>query len=252
MPGPQIESLLAELAAELGAPLGPGGLVGLYAAGSLAGGDYVPGISDLDLVALVATPLTHHQQSTLRRMHRRLIDTRPDARKLHCLYVPAAAVADLTAPHPMWDGARFTPRVFGAIARVELLRGGLVVSGPAPEVVLPPVAGDQLRQAARTELSGYWTRALRWRSVWWRDLYVDLGLLTLARASVTVRTGRLISKPDALELLGGFGVPPGLVAEIARRRRGEPTPLSPWRRARRARLVRRLLADGIPSVLAES
>jgi len=40
-------------------------------------------------------------------------------------------------------------------------------------------------------------------------------------------------------------VPPDLVAEVAARRRGEPTPLSGADRLRRAGVARRLVAAGI-------
>lgn len=48
------------------------------------------------------------------------------------------------------------------------------------------------------------------------------GLLTFARASVTLGEGRLISKREALELLPGLGAPVEVVEDIRRRRYGEP------------------------------
>ena len=49
----------------------------------------------------------------------------------------------------------------------------------------------------------------------------------------------------AAQVLDRFAVPPDLVAEVAARRRGEPTPLSGADRLRRAGVARRLVAAGI-------
>jgi predicted nucleotidyltransferase len=44
-------------------------LTGLYAGGSLASGDYVPGISDLDLVAIIAAPLDTAKRQRVGEVH---------------------------------------------------------------------------------------------------------------------------------------------------------------------------------------
>ena len=49
-----------------------GWVTDLLVAGSLATGDYVPGVSDLDLVALTEGPVDSARQETLASLHREL------------------------------------------------------------------------------------------------------------------------------------------------------------------------------------
>lgn len=221
------------------------GVVGFYAGGSLATGDYQPGISDLDLVALVETPLTTAQESRLQEVHQGLMAGWPEAAKLHCFYLPASETDDVTRPHVNWAHGELYRRPLSGVARAELLRHGVTVLGPPVATLLPPVTEAELAAAARAELTGYWTGALAKPHLWLQDLYVDLGLTTLARVEATLTEGRLITKTEAVSRLDRFGVPPELVDEIARRRHGEPTPKTAAARTRRAALARRLMAAGI-------
>ena len=91
--------------------------------------------------------------------------------------------------------------------------------GPPPAELVPPVSEAELADAARGELTGYWSGAVAKRRIWMEDVYVDLGLTTLARVEATLTEGRLITKTEAIARLDRFDVPPGLVAEIAARRR---------------------------------
>ncbi len=240
-----VAGLFLELAAALEPIVAP---AGLYAGGSLATGDYVSGVSDLDLVAIVAAPLTAPQQGTLTAMHRRL-RRQPDGAKLHCHYVVAAQLDDLTAAHLMWEGQQFRPRKFTGVARAELLRAGLMLAGPPPATLIPPVSDHDLRTAVRGELAGYWSTATQWRLPWWRDSFVDLGLLTLPRASAALTSGELITKSRAIDQLEAFSVPTRLIEEISRRREGEEVPLALPRRARRAGTARELMTAGIQQLL---
>ena len=117
--------------------------------------------------------------------------------------------------------------------------------GPGPAQFLPPVDDAALRAAARAELTGYWAGAVRKSLLWLQDGYVDLGLITLARAEATSTEGRLITKREALTRLHCFGVDQDLSEQIARRRYGHPTHLTAPQRLRRAYTVRRSVARGI-------
>ena len=195
----QVSRLLSELADSLSRETS---LRALYAVGSLAGGDYVPGVSDLDMVAVLAATLDPAQGSNVGAMHRRLRRDYGSAAKLHCRYVVDTELDDWARDHPAWDGRRFRSGPLTGVARVELLRGGLVISGPLPGELIPGVDDDQLRAAVRAELTGYRSTATTWRLPWLRDLYVDLGLLTLPRAAAALDSGALISNREALDQLG--------------------------------------------------
>jgi len=94
-------------------------------------------------------------------------------------------------------------------------------------------------------LTGYWSGAVRKPWLWFDDLYVDLGLLTLARVEATLEDGRLITKREAITRLHRFGVDAELIEQIAQRRHGETVTLSRVARARRAYAARRCMVQGI-------
>jgi hypothetical protein len=152
--------------------------------------------------------------------------------------------------HWSWAHGELYRRELTAFARAELNpsgqhRGGVVLHGPAPQAFFGPVPPEDLREAATAELGGYWTRAVRRRRPWRSDAVVDLGLLTLARAEIARREGRLVTKTEALGRLPALGVPPDLVRAVARRRAGDPPPLTRRARRRQARLARRVVARGV-------
>jgi hypothetical protein len=107
------------------------------------------------------------------------------------------------------------------------------------------VGDADLEAAVRGELTGYWTDALRKPHLWLQDVYVDIGLFTLARAEATLHDGRLVTKQEALPRLAGLGVDAGLVAEMTRRRQGETVRLSGRKRLQRARHARQVMTRGI-------
>ncbi|GAA0803441.1 hypothetical protein [Spirilliplanes yamanashiensis] len=214
----------------------------LYVGGSLASGDYRPGISDVDAVAVVAAA---PPDDALTALHRRA-----GAPKLHCAYLVAGEADDPDREHPYWAVGELWRRPVGGIARAELHAFGITVFGPPPAAFVPPLPPAAVRAAARAELTGFWAGATARPELWLEDLYVDLGLTTLARVRATVTTGRLVTKREAIDDLPALGVPPDLAAEIRARREGRPTPLTEPQRRARAELARRLMVDGSAAVLA--
>ncbi|MGH3252452.1 MAG: hypothetical protein ACRDOI_40420 [Trebonia sp.] len=67
--------------------------------------------------------------------------------------------------------------------------------GPAQATV---ITGAELAGYIRGDLRDYWLPQTARPDLWRRDIWVDLGMLTLARAQVTLRDGRLITKKEAL------------------------------------------------------
>ena len=227
------------------------GAVALYVGGSLATGDYRPGVSDLDLAVVVERPLDEDRQQKVIAIHRRLIASGATDEKLHCVYVPADDLTDVRSEHLTWASEELFRRPFSGIARAELLAHGYAVFGPPPGELVPAIGADELAEAVRGALTGYWTAALSRRRLWLQDVYVDLGLTTLARAESTLTGHGLITKTEAISRLDRFGVPADLIEEMRRRRDGEAVAISPGYRLRRAILVRRLVTDGIKTVLAD-
>jgi hypothetical protein len=209
----------------------------LFVAGSLATGDYIPGVSDLDLVAVVDGPVEGTRLDALADLHRELDRGVAAGLDLGCVYVDEGALPDLDARHPTWTHGVLVDRILSGVTRAELVRYGFAVIGRPPQDVLPPMTDDDVRSAARAELCGYWTWAARRPAIWLDPVIADLGLTSMARGRHALRTGQLLTKSDAVERAVA---PPWLVAQLRARRRGEDV-TSPrlrtgwiaWRDARR-------------------
>jgi hypothetical protein len=227
-----------------------GVVLGLYVGGSLATGDYRNGISDIDAVALIHRSPTPATRSVLTEAHQRLAHHVDGGDAVHCVYVPSTDAVDVTSKHWTWAFGELFRRPLSGIARGELLTDPIVVFGPNPTSWLPPLGLDALREAARAELAGYWTRALRKRSIWLQDVYVDIGLTVWARADATIKDGTLITKTEAIARLAGSGVPQDIVDGIACRRQGEQVHLGEDERQARAVVVREFLTQEIARLIA--
>ncbi|MCW3842205.1 nucleotidyltransferase domain-containing protein [Micromonospora yasonensis] len=209
----------------------------LLVAGSLATGDYLPGISDLDLVALADGPVDAARQATLAALHRRLDGGTGTGLNLGCVYVDAATIPDVQVRHPTWTHGQLVQRILSGITRAELVRHGYAVFGRPPGDVLPAMDDGDIRAAARAELTGYWAWAAR-RPWLWRDpALADLGLTSMARGRHALRTGQLLTKTAAIRQADA---PAWLIDQVSARRRGERVAsprlraaLVAWRDARR-------------------
>ncbi|WP_406480714.1 nucleotidyltransferase [Streptomyces platensis] len=226
----------------------------LWAHGSLAGGDYQQGRSDLDLIAIADRPCTPDEERQLGALHATLDRTDPLAAKLHCSYLAADETADPARIHLTWAHRELMRRTVTPVTRRELHTFGRVLHGDTPAALLPPVTDAQLAAFIRADLRDYWRPALEDPELWLQDIWVDLGLLTLARATVTLRDGTLISKGEALAVLGELGAPDEVIADIRNRRYGPAAPPPPPgpsdALARRADLTRAFLGPALDRTLA--
>jgi Nucleotidyltransferase domain len=209
----------------------------LLVAGSLATGDYVPGVSDLDLVALTAGPVDVARQETLTVLHRELDQGAARGLDLGCQYVDAANLADHGALHPTWTHGALVQRSLSGVTRAELVRYGFAILGRPPADVLPETTDEDVRRAAIAELCGYWAHAAR-RPLWWLNpVIADLGLTSMARGRHALRTGQLLTKSQAIDQAHA---PTWLKDQLRARRQGQTvtsprarTALIAWRDARR-------------------
>ena len=228
---PPAVRLLAERLDDLG------WVADLLVAGSLATGDYIPGVSDLDLVALTAGPVGPARQEILAGLHRELDQGNARGLALGCVYVDAGSLADLGALHPTWTHGSLVQRSLSGVTRAELVRHGVAVLGRPPAAVLQEMTDYDDRRAARAELCGYWAHAAR-RPLWWLSpVIADLGLTSMARGRHTLQTGQLLTKTQAIEQARA---PTWLKDQLRARRQGQQvtsprirTALIAWRDARR-------------------
>lgn len=223
---------------ELGTRLSAlGWVTDLFVGGSLATGDYIPRVSDLDLVAVVDGPVDMDRQAGLSTLHGELDEGTGSGLKLGCVYVDGERLLDVKVRHPTWTHGSLVQRILSGVARAELVRHGYSIFGRPPLDVLPAMSDDEVRAAARAELAGYWTWAARRPRLWLDPVIADLGLTSMARGRHTLATGELLTKTRAVERVDA---PAWLIAQIRARRLGEQvssprlrTALIAWRDARR-------------------
>jgi hypothetical protein len=245
----EVRPMLERFMADVGRVLP---LFALWAHGSLALGDFQPGRSDLDLVAVTGAAVTAAQQQELQRMHSALAGSEPLAENLHCAYVVRAELEGTDREHLVWAHGELFERIVSPVTRRELHEGGLCLTGPAPATVVPVVTDRELHDFIRRDLRDYWYPNTARPELWQRDIWVDLGMLTYARATVTLASGRLITKREALEVLASLDAPTDGLRDIYQRRYATPEPISEEWRARRGYLARTYVSDGISRVLAEA
>lgn len=244
MSADEVQPLLDRFVAELRDAVAP---VAVWAHGSLALGDFRPGRSDLDLLAVVDTPPDRHR---LRTLHRALDRTERYAAALHCSYLVRAELADVDRRHATWAHRRLFDRTVTPVTRRELALGARTLHGPRPGDLLPDVTDAVLARFVRADLAGFWRPATGHPTYWLHDVWVDAGPLTVTRAGITLAEGRLVSKGAALDVLAASGAPAELCADIRRRRYGEPVPLTWAQRRYRGHLARHLVRDRIDTLLA--
>ncbi|MFF5157175.1 nucleotidyltransferase [Streptomyces sp. NPDC000348] len=230
------------------APLAP---VAVWAHGSLAAGDYVEGRSDLDLIAVLPHPIGPRTVWRPALLHARLRGE-PLAGLLHCTYLTPDTAADTGRRHLTWAHEQLFRRPVTPVTRTELHTVGRVLRGAPPADVLPPVPDGELAAFVVRDQRDFWRPQVDRAALWTQDVWVDLGLLTFARATVTLREGRLVTKREALDVLPGLGAPAEVVEDIRRRRYdGAAPPAGEWT-LRRARLTRDYLGPAIDALVAGS
>ena len=125
-----------------------GWVTDLWIAGSLATGDYVPGVSDIDLVAVVDGPVDQEREAALVAVHEELAAGVAAGADLGCVYVEECLANDPEAVHLTWTHGVLVRRILSGITRAELVRHGSEVLGRAPTRVLASMTDDDVREAA--------------------------------------------------------------------------------------------------------
>jgi hypothetical protein len=223
-----------------------GWVTDLLVAGSVATGDYVAGVSDLDLVAVTDGPVDGDRRAALSSLHRQLDQSVGVGLQLGCAYIGYDQRERVQVPHPTWTHGVLVHRIVSAVTRAELVRYGYAVFGRGPQALFPPMSDHDVREAARAELDGYWAWASRRPWMWLDPMIADLGLTSMARGRYALRTGDLLTKTQAVEQAAA---PKWLVDQLRARRRGEnvssPRLRTGWIAWRDARRTTRTARAGI-------
>jgi aminoglycoside adenylyltransferase-like protein/nucleotidyltransferase-like protein len=198
--GSSLEPLLAMLVRGQREALGDT-LVGSYLFGSVVTGDFEPGVSDVDTIAVLGADLSASERSSLHELHRDIVRQLPEwDDRVEVVYVSRAALeAFRTERSP---AARISPgEPFHAIEVddrwlidwYQLREIGVPLLGPPAISVVPDISHDDYVEAVRRHVieAPSWVDELRTQGA---QAYA---ILTMCRGLRTSRTGEYVSKREA-------------------------------------------------------
>lgn len=175
-------------------------LVGSYLFGSLATGDFEPGISDVDTATILRSDLTGEELDGLERLHGRLEAESPAWQdRIEAVYLsfralmtfrtessPAARISPGEPFHPIRVDDRWL------IDWYQLRTVGVRLWGPLPDTLVPPISLEEYVDAVREHvLAPGWLDGDQTPG---DQAYV---VLTMCRGLRTCRTGEHVSKREA-------------------------------------------------------
>jgi hypothetical protein len=176
-------------------------LIGSYLFGSVVTGDFDPGISDVDTLAVVRVDLTAAQLAALERLHRDIVEEMPRWEdRVEVVYLSAQALATFRTESSA--AARISPGEPFHVIEVDrrwlidwyqLRAVGIALCGPPAASLVPAISHDEYIEAARQHM-------LAWPD-WVDGLETQRGqayaILTMCRGLRTWRTGEHVSKREA-------------------------------------------------------
>lgn len=200
MTTPSVDTLLEGLVANVHAVLGDD-LVGVYLYGSYVSGDFDPGASDIDLVAVTATEADAIDLEDLGRVHDEFVGAHPDWNdRLEIVYISRAALrsfrtsaARLAVISPGEPFHLRDDRVVEWLQNWYLIREtGVVLFGPPAASLVPPVSMAEFVAAAARYADQISRQSLREAGPGARAYAV----VTICRALRTVETQAHASKHE--------------------------------------------------------
>ncbi|MCA9880863.1 MAG: DUF4111 domain-containing protein [Thermomicrobiales bacterium] len=199
---PEADALLPTLAEGITAALTPQpGLLGIYLYGSLVSGDFTPGVSDIDLLAVTNGPVTPEVIARLRPMHEVIVQRFPAWRdRVEVIYAPRQALATFRTQFS--DIGVISPGEPLHIVSAgsdwlmnwhQVRHGGRVVTGPPAETYVPDTTLREYVTAVRDHAAafGEWMPEMR------APRQQSYAVLTLSRALYTTHHGHGGSKAAA-------------------------------------------------------
>jgi hypothetical protein len=197
---PSVRGLLTRLVDGQVHALG-GDLVGSYLFGSVVTGDFDPGISDVDTVAVVRSDLTEAQLVALERLHRDIVEEMPRWEdRVEVVYLSSRALTTFRTASSA--AARISPGEPFHVIEVDhrwlidwyqLQDVGVALRGPPAASLVPVISHDEYVEAVRQHMVAWPDRT---------DGLVTQGsqayaILTICRGLRTWRTGEHASKREA-------------------------------------------------------
>lgn len=178
---------------------------GLYIHGSLAGGGFEPGRSDIDFVVVTESEVPEPLLSQLSDMHNKLASTGMKwVNVLEGSYIPRAALRrynPANSHHPaLRSNGSFAVDHHGidwVILSHVLREKGITIAGPDIKSLIDPIQPDDLRQAAAKTLRDWWHPQLNEPTWLLSAEYQAYAVLTMCRSMYTLEKGEIVSKTEA-------------------------------------------------------
>ena len=199
---PEVDALLPALSVEIASALKPQPrLLGLYLYGSVTTGAFVPGISDIDLLAVTDGPITPEIIARLQPMHAQIAACFPRWQdRIEVIYVPRQALAtfrtqfsEIGVISPGEPLHILSAGIDWLMNWHQVRHGGQVVTGPPVATYVPDTTIAEYVTAVREHAAAFgdWMPAMQ------APRQQSYAVLTLCRALYTVRHGHGASKADA-------------------------------------------------------
>jgi Domain of unknown function (DUF4111)/Nucleotidyltransferase domain len=175
-------------------------VIGLYLTGSLAYGDFVPERSDIDLQAVVRSPLTGAELHAIEQLHRKIDNRYPEwANRTECSYVPLDLMRELNppaTPRPWWGFDTMYPAAPAGnewtINHYLLAKHGIPLGGPPFNTLIPPIDIQDVRRASAKDLLAEWAPKIddvAWLSNSHHQSYLVLNLCRILHTAIGGETG---------------------------------------------------------------
>jgi len=199
-PHNDINYLLTELLTAMQTILGEQ-LVGLYLYGSLVTGDFDPQVSDIDLLAVIASELSDEAFYALHTMHDNFVARHKEwDNRIEVAYVSAAALKTYRTQRSLIavisPGEPFHHKEAGRdwLINWYLVREkGVTLFGPTPDKFIDLITKEEWLQAVR-EYTSVWRE---WIQHTYQRKEQAYAILTLCRAYYTLSKGEYPSKKQA-------------------------------------------------------
>lgn len=183
----------------------PGGLAGIYLYGSIALDAFDERRSDIDILVLLDDELNGGTRSKLRRIHRALHTRSAWWKRSEGLYAsPSHLAADRDAGnlYPAMKGGNLRGvHRLGWTERKIVHERGVVVAGPHPSAIIPPVTRSRLDDEMWYNLHGYWAGRAKRPYLFLHTNMVRFAVATLPRIIHALEHGEIVSKQQGISLL---------------------------------------------------
>jgi hypothetical protein len=188
-----------------------GNLLGLYLSGSLSYGDFNPGSSDIDLVAILKIPASPKELKLIQELHINEGQKYPKwAKRIECSYTPIAMLSSILppeAPRPYYGEGVFYPEaLYGnewIINLYLLYEHGIALIGPEFKALIAPIDIVSVQKACIRDLFQEWEPKitdLTWLN---NSHYQSYIVLNLCRILYTVMCNSTGSKKAAASWVKG-------------------------------------------------